>query len=162
MTTTSLPIPYAIAAGAGERIWIVGDTLTIKATGATTGGALALFEVDAAPGGGPPPHTHEHEDEVFYVLDGTFEILLGDERVTAGPGDVAFVPRGVVHRFANIGETAARILVLFTPGGMEGFFRAAGTPATGDGPAPPLDGAEIGRTDAVAEQYGMRIAGWAR
>jgi quercetin dioxygenase-like cupin family protein len=162
MTTTSSPIPYAIRAGAGERIWIVGDTLTIKAAAATTGGALALLEVEAAPGGGPPPHAHANEDEFFYVLDGTFEILLGDDRVTAGAGDVAFVPRGVVHRFANIGDAPARILVLFTPGGMEGFFRAAGTPATDDGPAPPLGAVEIGRTDAVAEQYGMRIAGWVR
>jgi hypothetical protein len=62
-----------------------------------------------------------------------------------------------VHRFANVGETSGRILILFTPGGLEGFFRAAGTPATGDGPAPPLDAAEIARTGAAASDHGLRI-----
>jgi quercetin dioxygenase-like cupin family protein len=145
---------------AAERIWIVGDTLTLKATAETTRGALTLIECEAAPGGGPPPHIHEREDEAFYVLDGAFEIQLGDELLRAGPGDFAFVPRGMVHRFANVGDTPARILILFTPGGIEEFFRAAGTPASGDGPPPPLDEAEIARTDAAAAQHGMRIADW--
>jgi quercetin dioxygenase-like cupin family protein len=145
-------------AGAGERIWIVGDTLTFKATADTTGGALTAIECEAAPRGGPPPHIHDNEDEAFYVLEGEFEILLGDELVHAGPGDFAFVPRGTVHRFANIGDTPGRILILFTPGGLEGFFRAAGTPATGDGPAPPLNAAELARTDAAAPDHGLRIA----
>ena len=127
----------ASPAGTGERIWIVGDTLTFKATADTTGGTLTAIECEAAPGGGPPPHVHVNEDESFYVLDGGFEILLGDELLRAGPGDYAFVPRGTVHRFANVGDDVARILILFTPGGLEQFFRAAGTPATDDGPAPP-------------------------
>lgn len=143
---------------ADEQIWIVGDTLTFKATAETTHGALTLIECDAAPGGGPPPHVHEREDEAFYVLDGAFEIQLGDEVMRAGPGDFAFVPRGMVHRFANVGDAPARILIAFTPGGIEEFFRAAGTPASGDGPAPPLDAAEIARTEAVAPNYGLRIA----
>jgi quercetin dioxygenase-like cupin family protein len=154
----TLTAAHASLAGNGERIWIVGDTLTFKATADTTGGALTLIECEAAPGGGPPPHVHEREDESFYVLDGEFEILLGDELLQAGPGDFAFVPRGTLHRFANVGDTAGRILILFTPGGLETFFRAAGTPATDDGPAPPLDAAEIARTAAAAPQHGLRLA----
>src|ERR687893_657949 len=68
---------HSIAAGEGERIWIVGDTMTLKATGQSTGGSLVLLENVTAPGGGPPPHLHDHEDEFFYVLDGTFEIRIG-------------------------------------------------------------------------------------
>ena len=69
----------AVASGEGERIWIVGDTMTFKATGESTGGSLLLFENLTSPGGGPPPHIHTREDEFFYVLDGTFEIRIGDE-----------------------------------------------------------------------------------
>jgi quercetin dioxygenase-like cupin family protein len=152
MTTTGiLPTAHASLSGTGERIWIVGDTVTFKASAETTGGALTLIECEAAPGGGPPPHVHEREDESFYVLDGEFEILLGDELLHAGPGDFAFVPRGTIHRFANVGDAPGRILILFTPGGLEGFFRAAGTPATGDGPAPPLDAAEIERALGIEQ-----------
>ena len=80
MTTTHLTtdtLGYAAPAGAGERIWIVGDTMTLQATAASTGGSLMLVENVTAPGGGPPLHVHTREDEFWYVLDGTFEIRIG-------------------------------------------------------------------------------------
>src|SRR4051812_558610 len=86
----------AVAPGEGERIWIVGDTMTFKATGESTDGNLLFFENVTAPGGGPPPHVHTREDEFFYVLDGTFEIRIGDELHALRPGGFAFVPRGTV------------------------------------------------------------------
>ena len=146
---------HSIAPGEGERIWIVGDTITFKATGATTGGELVLFENLTAPGGGPPPHIHTREDEFFFVLDGTFEIRVGEELHILGAGGYAHVPRGTVHNFRNIAETASRILVGFTPAGMEGFFRESGRPASDDGPAPPVDEDEIARTMAAAPKYGV-------
>jgi quercetin dioxygenase-like cupin family protein len=144
----------------GERLWIAGDTLWLKATAAETGGAYTLIEVLAAPGGGPPPHTHANEDEAFYVLDGTFELLVGDRLLTAGQGACAFVPRGTIHRFRCIGGQPGRLLILFTPGGIEGFFREAGRPATGDGPPPPVDADEIARTEAAGAKYGLQVVGW--
>ncbi len=146
---------YAVAAGEGERLWIVGDTMTLKATGESTGAGLVLIENLTAPGSGPPPHVHTLEDEFFYVLDGTFELRIGDELHALQPGGFAYVPRGTVHNFRNTAETPARILVGFTPGAMEGFFRESGRPATDDGPAPPVDEDEIARTMAAAPKYGV-------
>jgi quercetin dioxygenase-like cupin family protein len=154
-THTATTKGYAVAPGEGERTWIVGDTMTFKATGESTGGSLLLFENHTAPGGGPPPHVHTREDEFFHVLDGTFEILIGDEVHALGPGGYAYVPRGTVHNFRNTAETPSRILVGFTPAGIEGFFRESGRPATDDGPAPPLDEDEIARTTAAAPKYGV-------
>jgi quercetin dioxygenase-like cupin family protein len=152
VTTTG----YAVAAGEGERLWIVGDTMRFMATGEGTGGSLVLLENLTAPGGGPPPHIHTREDEFFYVLDGTFEIRTGDEVHALGPGGFAYVPRGTVHNFRNTAQTASRILVGFTPGGIEGFFRDSGRPATDDGPAPALDEDEIARTTVAAPRYGLQ------
>jgi quercetin dioxygenase-like cupin family protein len=146
---------HAVAAGDGERLWIVGDTMTFKATGESTGGSLVLIENLTAPGGGPPPHIHTNEDEFFSVLDGTFEIRIGDEVHALRPGGFAYVPRGTVHSFRNTAETPSRILVGFTPAGIEGFFRESGRPATDDGPAPPLDEDEIARTTVAAPKYGL-------
>jgi quercetin dioxygenase-like cupin family protein len=155
-TTAAATTPgYALDSGAGERLWIVGDTMTFKATGESTGGNLVLLENLTAPGGGPPPHIHTREDEFFYVLDGTFEIRIDDDVHAVGPGGFAYVPRGTVHNFRNTAATAGRILVGFTPSGMEGFFRASGRPAVDDGPAPPLDDDEIARTTAAAPVYGV-------
>jgi mannose-6-phosphate isomerase-like protein (cupin superfamily) len=146
---------YSLAAGGGERIWIVGDTMTLKATSESTGGGLMLLENMTAPGGGPPPHVHTREDEFWFVLEGTFEIRIGDAVHELGPGGFAYAPRGTVHNFRNTAPRPGRVLVGFTPGGMEGFFREAGRPATDDGPAPPVDDDEIARTLAAGTRYGV-------
>jgi quercetin dioxygenase-like cupin family protein len=155
-THTATTNGYAMAAGEGERTWIVGDTMTFMATGESTGGSLLLLENLTAPGGGPPPHIHTREDEFFYVLDGSFEIRIGDEVHALDRGGFAYVPRGTVHNFRNTAESASRILVGFTPAGIEGFFRESGRPATDDGPPPPLDEEEIARTTAAAPKYGLQ------
>ena len=153
--TTTTHTGYALVPGEGERIWIVGDTMTLKATAERTGGSLMLLENLTAPGGGPPPHVHTREDEFWFVLDGTFDIRIGEEVHALGPGGFAFAPRGAVHSFRNTAPTPSRVLVGFTPGGMEGFFQDSGRPAIDDGPAPPVDEDEIARTMAAAPRYGV-------
>ena len=43
-------------------------------------------------------HHHDHEDELFYVVDGTLDIEFRDRTVTLGAGEFCIVPRGVEHR----------------------------------------------------------------
>lgn len=95
------------------------------------------------------------------MLDGTFEILLGDELIHAGAGDFAFVPRGTVHRFANIGDAPARILAALAPAGIERFFRAVGEPATRRAGADDQPGRHAGlRAGRSREQdAGRRVEG---
>jgi quercetin dioxygenase-like cupin family protein len=154
------PVDREVPPAGGERLWIAGDTVWIKATAADTGGAYTLLEIAAAPGGGPPPHVHANEDETFYVLEGTFDIHIGDRTVHARPGTYAFVPRGTVHRFQCCRDGRGRLLVVFTPGGLEGFFREAGTPAASEGPPPPVDAAEIERTARAGARFGLRVVEW--
>jgi quercetin dioxygenase-like cupin family protein len=84
--------------------------------------------VNTVPAGwsGPPLHHHDF-DEAFYVLAGELTFQLGEERRRAGPGALAFAPRGSVHTLANHGETDARYLLVITPGGFERYF-AGDTP----------------------------------
>ena len=154
--TTGFVLPPSV----GEKIWIVGDTMWLKATSAGTGGAYTVIENISLPGSGPPPHLHENHDESMYVIDGEFEILLDAKKIRAAQGAFAFVPRGTVHRFRCIGDRPGRILVVFTPGGIEEFFREAGLPATNNGPAPSVDAAEIARTTIAGKRYGLRVINW--
>jgi quercetin dioxygenase-like cupin family protein len=154
---TSKAEAYGYASGEGRRLWIVGDTMTFKATAAQTGGSMTVVEVLAAPGGGPPPHVHADEDEMWFVLDGEFEILHGDEALRLTAGGFAFVPRGTLHRFENVGDRPARVLIVFTPGGFDGFFFEAGLPVV-DGETPPALGPdEIERSRDAAARYGMDV-----
>ena len=115
--------PIALGPGEGTAIeGPAGGPLTFKVRGEQTGGALTAFENVIAPGDGPPLHVHAKEDEAWYVIDGELRFQLGDDRAAAHAGSFVFVPRGVPHCFVNAGSEPARILVLFTPAGMERFF----------------------------------------
>jgi quercetin dioxygenase-like cupin family protein len=114
-----------IALGPGEGTTIegpAGGPLTFKVRGEQTGGSLTAFENVIAPGDGPPLHVHASEDEAWYVIAGELRFQLGEERAAAPAGSFVFVPRGTPHGFVNAGSEPARILVLFTPSGMERFF----------------------------------------
>jgi len=132
--------PYTLAAGEGEAIWYVNNRATILASAAQTGGAFGLIHMEVAVGHGPPLHIHRAEDEAFWILEGRLTVRCGDAEFAVGPGDFVYTPRGAPHTFRLEGDTPARLLVLLTPGGGEGFFIAAGRPAAGPGlppPAPP-------------------------
>jgi quercetin dioxygenase-like cupin family protein len=154
---TSTASAYGYHPGEGRRLWIVGDTMTFKATAAQTGGSLAMVEVLAAPGGGPPQHRHANEDEFWYVLDGEFEIHYGSQTLRLTAGGFAFVPRGTMHRFENVADTPSRVLIGFTPGGFEAFFFEAGLPVAEGETAPPLGPDEIARSRDAAARYGMDV-----
>ena len=108
--------------GTGRAFWGPGDHYTFLVTGEDTGGAYFVMEALVPSGGGPPPHIHTREDETFYVLEGQVEFLLGEETTVAGPGDFVNIPRGTVHRFQNTGTETARIVLTFTPAGIEHWF----------------------------------------
>ena len=59
-------------------------------------------------------HHHEHEDELFLVLDGTLVMQFRDGEVVLREGEMIVVPRGVEHRPVAEGETH---ILLFEPAG---------------------------------------------
>lgn len=109
--------------GDGDKIEnpIVREVM-IKLRGEPTGGTMTAMENVAGPGEGPPMHTHANEDESIYVLEGELRFKLGD-KLSAGPaGTLAFIPRGMPHAWQCVGDGPARLLIHFTPAGMERFF----------------------------------------
>ena len=105
----------------------------ILVTGAETGGSLGIWEEIVEPGWGPPLHIHHAEDEMFHVFEGHIRIWCGEETFEAVPGTTVVLPRGIPHRFENVGETTARMLITVTPGGFERFFLdAAALPDQGE------------------------------
>jgi mannose-6-phosphate isomerase-like protein (cupin superfamily) len=146
-----------LASGEGRAVHMSGDTYTFKAVGETSDGMLTLFESLIPPGGGPPPHIHHREIEYYYLLDGELEIMDGDRTFMARAGAVITIPKGALHRFTNVGTDTARMLILFTPGGIEGLFFAVGLPATpGTSPSPP-DEAERERFRTIGPQYALEV-----
>jgi quercetin dioxygenase-like cupin family protein len=109
--------------GGGEMVDNpLGADLVFKARGDQTQGTMTAFENAVAPGDGPPLHTHANEDESAYVLEGEVRFKLGHEIHAAPAGSFVFIPRGTPHAWQNVGAGPARMLVHFTPSGMERFF----------------------------------------
>lgn len=99
-----------------------GGPARILARSSETAGAITVVENIVGPGQGPPKHVHDAEDELFYVMSGHLRVLAGDDVLEAPPGSLVFIPKQMPHVFQNTASEPARLLVLFTPGGMEGFF----------------------------------------
>ena len=102
----------------------VGGVLTFKLTGPESGGALTALETTAAPGEGPPLHVHDEEDELIFVVEGTFRIKLGETIHEAPPGSFVFIPRRTPHTWQNVGDSFARFFATVMPAGaaFEQFF----------------------------------------
>jgi quercetin dioxygenase-like cupin family protein len=144
--------------GAGATFLGPGDYYRFLVTGEETGGAYFAMEAYVPPGGGPPPHIHRNEDETFYVVEGSCEFLLGEETVAAGPGDFVSVPRGSVHRFVNNGDAAARLILTFTPAGIEHFFEETLERVLGPSTVAPDNVGEVAaRYAAAAPRYGLEF-----
>lgn len=117
---------HHVRAGDGPCICYGGLELRVKVGAAQSGGEMTVIEGAIPPESGPPLHVHEKENETYYVLEGNFEFVCGSDRVTGGPGTFVFAPRGLPHRYKNIGNDLGRVLFGFTPGGIEAFFTELG------------------------------------
>ncbi|HEX8799394.1 MAG TPA: cupin domain-containing protein [Terriglobales bacterium] len=116
--------PILTDAGGGPTFTMLGTTMRLIATAADTGGRYTVIEQVTPPGWGPPRHIHTREDEIFYILDGSYELHVGDERRTVSAGASMILPRNIPHGFRNVASTPSRLVFVITPGGLEEYFLA--------------------------------------
>jgi mannose-6-phosphate isomerase-like protein (cupin superfamily) len=114
----------------------------VKATAAATAGALTVLESVVRQG--PPRHVHAHEDECFYVLEGTVTGTCGDEAFEAGPRSFVFLPRGLAHTF-RAADGEARVLLIAVPGGIEHYFDEINNAVS------------VAEQESIGARYGIRV-----
>lgn len=113
--------PYVL--GSSESRSIPDGPAGFKIRKNDSGGLVSFFEFSLdAWQSGPDLHLHGNSDESFYVLSGSMEMQVGEQRHVLEAGEFAWVPRGTAHTFANAGTAIARALTIATPGGIEDFF----------------------------------------
>jgi len=133
---------------------VTGERFTFTHTAASTDGELLAFDFALRPGGAVPiPHVHPIQTERFEVTEGRMKFRVGFRTVIAGPGDVIEVEPGVMHSFANAGDTEAKLRVEVRPAlQMEQMFAEvvamarAGRMTKRGLPRNPLDLALLART----------------
>jgi quercetin dioxygenase-like cupin family protein len=103
-------------AGQGQDavVWnVLGHTYFMKVQGES----CFCFETFDPPGTFVPLHIHPKQDEFIYVLDGTFDLQLGDEKLQAGPGDLVRMPMGIPHAYYNNSAAPTRAVFWVSPAG---------------------------------------------
>ena len=108
----------------GERsVWLGGLGVVFRVSGEETGGALAVVEHPIDTGVLVPPHVHEREDELSYVIEGEIGARVGEQELPSlGVGQYLWKPRRIPHAFWNASGEPARILDVIVPAGFERFF----------------------------------------
>jgi quercetin dioxygenase-like cupin family protein len=137
----------------------MGMLLTNLTETPDTNGAFSLFEATLVPGTEPPPHMHSLEDELFYVLEGEFDVYVGDEAFNGKTGECIFLPRFKPHAII-VRSPRLRVLTLFTPAGLEEAFRSMSSRAQNlDPPAAALtySAADLEQTVERFSARGVRI-----
>lgn len=133
----------------GEVFGFLNGEFHLKVSGADTGGGLCVYDTVRSEPGGPPLHIHFDQDEWFFVIEGKFDVRVGDVIHHLGPGDSVLGPRGIPHAFRNSSKTG-RIVIAFQPAGtMEAFFTEGGTLD----PLTPVAFAEL------SSRHGMAVVG---
>jgi mannose-6-phosphate isomerase-like protein (cupin superfamily) len=127
---------------------LVGGSAPIQATN------FSIGNVTLDPDGGQVPWHNQEQEEVYFIVEGTGEMCLGEERQTVTSGQVVYIPSGVFHQLTNIGTTPLRMIYCYGPAGDVAHWRQEldGTlPKAGvDAPALP-EGARAQITDKPAE-----------
>ncbi len=136
----------------------IGGAMVVKVRDEDTAGAYSMYD-NTIPSGspGPRPHIHRDHEEAFYVLEGELTMRVGPRTITAPAGSFVVVPRGVVHQPSNPGTEPTRVLLIFSPAGMDRFFEEAAEERM-PLQAAPTDPAVLERLTAFTEKYGYEFA----
>jgi mannose-6-phosphate isomerase-like protein (cupin superfamily) len=113
---------------------LVGGASPIQATNFSMGHVTLEAE------GGQVPWHNQEQEEIYFLLAGTAEMCLGDERLTLTAGQAVYIPPRVFHQLTNIGSTPARMLYCYGPAGDVAHWRQEldGTLPKAGSDAPPL------------------------
>ncbi len=113
---------------------LVGGVAAIRAT------HFSMGNVTLDPCGGQVPWHNQEQEEIYFIVEGTGEMCLGEERQTVTTGQAVFIPPGVFHQLTNIGETPLRMIYCYGPAGDVAHWRQEldGTLPRAGFDAPPL------------------------
>ena len=92
----------------GELGWLCGP----QVSGA---GQLTVLEATLLSGRGHSFHKHPDQEEVLYVVEGTVEQWLEQEKRELKAGDSAFIPAGMVHASSHAGSGPAKFVAILGP-----------------------------------------------
>lgn len=144
-----MPHSFVVAAHqAPAPLKVIGEEITVLASGARTG-SYEIFRQAGPEGSGPPPHTHPW-DEAFYVIDG--QVIFGvddDQDLVATPGALVHVAGGSEHWF-RFGAGGGAMISVTSRAGASEFFTEIDREVSAANP-------DLGALIGIATSHGLDI-----
>jgi len=111
---------------AGQHIESMGNIYRFIMTGEETQGRFSLMEAFINPGEGGPYHVHHREDESFLITEGEMVFYDGEKRTVATTGTFVMCPPGSKRAFRNESKTLVKMIIFYTPPGIENMIEMEG------------------------------------
>jgi quercetin dioxygenase-like cupin family protein len=119
---TGTAVPIICQPSKGKVVGVLGGRMSFKMLSDLTGGAYAIVEQQIPAGQGPPLHVHRHETEIFYILEGQFEVTIGGQKMAMSAGAMVVALLDIPHTFRNVGPDEGWFLLTFIPGRFARYF----------------------------------------
>jgi quercetin dioxygenase-like cupin family protein len=144
-----MPEPFLVSPEQARRPFrIVGEEITVLASGAQTG-SYEIFRQAGPEGSGPPPHGHPW-DESFYVLAGDIAFGIDGNEAIAGPGTLVHLPAGTTHWF-RFGPGGGVMISLTSREGASRMFADFDREISPDSP-------DLAKLIELGQPYGLTVA----
>jgi|SRR6516164_8823091 quercetin dioxygenase-like cupin family protein len=137
----------------GERLRLLGSTVTVKATGDDTGGTMEWVVIESTKGSDVAPHRHPW-GEAYFMIDGVLEVQVGARKHVATAGDFITIPPRAVHGFQVVSDSARFVHVTTGAGTVDAYKDYARvSPEVPD----PNDGEAMAALAEVNERHGLEF-----
>ena len=112
-----------------EQYNLNGIIYNILVSGNQTQNKFSIIEITFPPGEESeiPLHKHGNEALVMHVIEGNFSFKYGNETLQGNKDTVLRFEKNISHSYRKIGKEQGKLLVTYTPAGLENFFRELGT-----------------------------------
>lgn len=145
-----MPAPFVVTPDQTSRpLNVVGEHITVLASGAQTGGYEIFLQVGPE-GSGPPPHNHPW-DESFYIIKGEVAFGVDDSEMLAQAGTLVHLPSGTTHWF-RFGKGGGEMLSMTSREGASRMFTDMDREISPDRP-------DVGKLLKIGSRYGMKVPG---
>jgi mannose-6-phosphate isomerase-like protein (cupin superfamily) len=150
--------PYVLARDEGEAYWMFDALDTIKADSEQTRGGFAVVEFLDFEGSSVPLHVNDRCDHGFYIIEGKYTFVIGDDVLAVESGTWVFVPRKTPRAW-RCDSRGGRILNITTPAGYENFYRQVGQSVGDRTKLPERSAPDVEVLSGTAAQHGITILG---
>ena len=142
-----MPEPIIVERAKTSALNVVGEQITVLASGAQTG-SYEIFHQAGPEGSGPPPHSRPW-DEAFYVIRGEIAFGVDDRELVARPGTLVHLPAGTTHWF-RFGPGGGEMVSMTSREGASHMFTDFDREVSPDNP-------DFGKLVALGQAYGLQV-----